>query len=173
MKKLILVNGTMGVGKTTVCKQLHKILKPSVFLDGDWCWTMNPFIVNEENKMMVLDNIGFLLNSFLRNSGYEYVLFCWVMQENEILQEVLRRITVRPFLLNTISLICSQDELRKRLEADVSAGIRQREVIGRSLERLCCYDRMDTVKLDVTKMTPSEAAQMIAEQIALGGRRIE
>lgn len=36
MKKLIIINGTMGVGKSTVCKQLLKILAPGVWLDGDW-----------------------------------------------------------------------------------------------------------------------------------------
>ena len=44
MKKLILINGTMGAGKTTTCQELLKILQPSVFLDGDWCWKMHPFI---------------------------------------------------------------------------------------------------------------------------------
>ena len=55
MKKLILINGTMGAGKTTTCQELLKILQPSVFLDGDWCWKMHPFIVNEETKNMALN----------------------------------------------------------------------------------------------------------------------
>ena len=84
MKKLILINGTMGVGKSTVSKELMKRLQPSVYLDGDWCWNMNPFVVNEENKQMVLRNIGFLLRSYLENSSYEYVIFCWVMHQEQI-----------------------------------------------------------------------------------------
>ncbi len=32
MKKLIIVNGSMGVGKSTVCRQLLKNLTPSVYL---------------------------------------------------------------------------------------------------------------------------------------------
>jgi len=46
-KKLIIINGTMGVGKSTISKALYKNLENSVWLDGDWCWMMNPFIVNE------------------------------------------------------------------------------------------------------------------------------
>lgn len=57
MKKLIIINGTMGVGKTATSKALYQKLESSVWLDGDWCWMMNPFIVNEENKTMVIDNI--------------------------------------------------------------------------------------------------------------------
>ncbi len=67
-KKLIIINGVMGVGKTTICKVLYKKLNNSFWLDGDNCWMMNPFVVNEENKAMVLDNIVHVLNNFLKNS---------------------------------------------------------------------------------------------------------
>ena len=43
MKKLYIIGGTMGVGKTSVCQQLKASLINSVFLDGDWCWDANPF----------------------------------------------------------------------------------------------------------------------------------
>ncbi len=50
----------MGAGKTTVCNILKKKLKNSVFLDGDWCWDMEPFQVTEETKAMVMDNITYV-----------------------------------------------------------------------------------------------------------------
>ena len=53
MKKLYMVGGTMGAGKTAVCQQLKKQLPDSVFLDGDWCWDADPFQVTEETKRMV------------------------------------------------------------------------------------------------------------------------
>lgn len=64
VKRLIIINGTMGVGKTTVCRELLKALPQCAFLDGDWCWMMDPFIVNEETKKMVQDNIIHLLRSY-------------------------------------------------------------------------------------------------------------
>ena len=64
MKKLYLIGGTMGVGKTTVCQKLKSELNNSVFLDGDWCWDASPFRVTEETKAMVTDNICHLLNNF-------------------------------------------------------------------------------------------------------------
>lgn len=69
MKTLYLIGGTMGVGKTTVCRALKDRLENSVFLDGDWCWDAHPFQVTEETKRMVMDNICFLLNQFLRCSA--------------------------------------------------------------------------------------------------------
>ena len=55
IKKLYMIGGTMGVGKTTVCQQLKRDLQNSVFLDGDWCWDASPFQVTNETKVMVTD----------------------------------------------------------------------------------------------------------------------
>lgn len=77
MKTLYLIGGTMGVGKTSACRALQQLLPNSVFLDGDWCWNIHPFQVTEETKALVLDNICYLLNRFLRCSLVESVIFCW------------------------------------------------------------------------------------------------
>lgn len=79
MKKLYLIGGTMGVGKTTICQELKKNLDCSVFLDGDWCWDSHPFCVTNETKNMVLDNICYVLNNFIHCSVYENIIFFWVM----------------------------------------------------------------------------------------------
>ena len=57
--------------------------------------------------------------------------------------------------------------LRARLEKDVRAGLRRPDVIGRSLAYLPLYAALDTEKLDVSLITPEEAA----EGILLGGLR--
>lgn len=51
MKKIYLIGGAMGVGKTTVAQILKTKLSNSVFLDGDWCWDSDPFQVTEETKL--------------------------------------------------------------------------------------------------------------------------
>lgn len=161
MKKLIIVNGTMGVGKSTVCRQLLNDLTPSVYLDGDWCWNMNPFVVSEENKAMVLNNIAFLLNSFLKNSGYEYILFCWVIHEEGIFAEILRRLDTKDYKLYKFTLTCTEKALRERITRDIESGVRQTEVIGRSVARLPLYSGMDTIKVDVSGITALQAAAEI------------
>ena len=57
MKNFYMIGGTMGIGKTSTCKFLKNKLPNSVFLDGDWCWDMNPFQINNETKSMVMKNI--------------------------------------------------------------------------------------------------------------------
>lgn len=65
MKTLLLLNGPMGVGKSAVCRALSGRITPSVYLDGDWCWSMNPFRVTDETREMVMDNITAMLSRFL------------------------------------------------------------------------------------------------------------
>ena len=57
MKTLYLFSGAMGVGKSTVAQRLRDALPAAVMLDGDWCWSAGPFIVTDETRTMVLDNI--------------------------------------------------------------------------------------------------------------------
>ena len=161
MKKLYLVGGTMGVGKTTTCRLLRDRLPACAFLDGDWCWDMHPFVVNDETKAMVMGNIRHMLNSFLRCSAYENIVFCWVMHQQQIIDDILSGIGGE-FELRCVSLVCSQERLIQRLEKDVEAGIRQGDVIARSVERLPLYDALDTVKIDVSEISPAEAAERIA-----------
>lgn len=161
MKKLIIINGTMGVGKTTVCRLLLHKLTPGVFLDGDWCWYMNPFIVSAENKNMVLDNISYLLKNYLANSGYRYILFCWVIPQEEIFSQLLAPLDGLDFELTKITLLCSEAALTKRLRADISQGLRTPDIIDKSIARLPLYADMNTIKLDTTAKAPVEIAEQI------------
>lgn len=161
MKTLYLIGGTMGVGKTTVCRELKNQLPGSVFLDGDWCWDMNPFVVTEETKAMVLDNITTLLENFLRCSAYDHVIFCWVMHQQAILDEILGRLDLTGVTVVPVSLVCTREVLLKRLNQDVSAGLRQPDILLRSPQRLSLYDTLDTHKIDTSYAAVPEIVQSI------------
>lgn len=161
MKRLYIIGGTMGVGKTATCRVLQKKLDDSVFLDGDWCWDMHPFQVTQETKKMVLENITFLLNNFIRCPAYGNIIFCWVMHEQDIIDDILSRLDISQCTVHTVSLICSEEALQKRLQRDVDMGIRTADVILRSLERVRLYDTLDTVRIDVSDVSPEQAAELI------------
>lgn len=165
MKTLYLIGGTMGAGKTTVGQSMKQKLDNSVFLDGDWCWDAHPFQVTEETKQMVLENISFLLNQFLHCSAYENIIFCWVMHEQSIIDQILANIDRTDCSVKEISLMCSPDELRKRLEADISEGKRTKDVVNRSIQRLPLYDRVGSRKI----FTDGRTVDDIADEIISAG----
>ncbi len=161
MKRLFIIGGTMGAGKTTICGIMRDALDKSVFLDGDRCWDMHPFVVNEETQRMVISNICFLINGFLRCSAFENVIFCWVMHRQQIIDSILSALELDGVEVINVSLICGEESLRHRLEKDVANGLREPDVIGRSVERLPLYEALDTVKLDVSNISAAEAAKLI------------
>ncbi|MCC8151727.1 MAG: AAA family ATPase, partial [Lachnospiraceae bacterium] len=77
MKKIYLVGGTMGVGKTAVCQKLKKELADCGFLEGDWCWDADPFPVNEASKGLA-QSLGFQMigseEKTDRRNGQPYVI---------------------------------------------------------------------------------------------------
>ncbi|MBQ7887601.1 MAG: AAA family ATPase [Clostridia bacterium] len=163
MKHLYMIGGPMGVGKTAVCQALKMQLDKSVFLDGDWCWDMHPFLVTEETKAMVMGNIIHMLSAFLRCTAFEHVIFGWVMHEQAIIDGILAQLPLEGCQVYTVSLICSEDALTVRLQKDIDAGLRKPDVIGRSLARLPMYDTLSTRKIDTTRMTIEEAARAIMQ----------
>ena len=146
IKKLIFISGTMGVGKTTVSKLLLDELPNSAFLDGDWCWNINPFIVNDENKKMVIDNICFLLNSFIRNTSILNIIFCWVMNKQEIVEEIKNKI-IGEFDFYNFTLLTDPELLRIHFESDINKGIRENYDIKKATDYMDDYKMINSIKI--------------------------
>ena len=161
MKTLYMIGGTMGVGKTTVCQLLKHDLPNSVFLDGDWCWDASPFQVTDETKAMVINNICYLLNNFLKCSAYENIIFCWVMHEQSIIDFILKKLDAQNYDVKCVSLVADEKTLRERLSKDVERGIRTEDVIERSIARIPMYQPLNTIKID----TNAKTAAVIANEI--------
>ncbi|WP_145053129.1 AAA family ATPase [Paenibacillus xylanexedens] len=122
MKKLIVVNGSMGVGKTSTCKNLYKSLDRSVWLDEDWCWMMNPWTVNKDTIEKVENNITYLLER-LHTSEYK---------------------------LYKITLTCSEESLRDRMHSDMRSLEQINNSINRSqLYQRMQSNKIDTSDLGI------------------------
>ena len=145
MKRLIFVNGAMGAGKTTVCRELKEMLQPSVFLDGDWCWDMSPFVVTAETQQLVLDNICGMLNRFLACEAFENVIFCWVMHRQEIIDGILARLETANVSQSSIS-------------ANILETNRRQKQVQVGFGDFRALDLVEELRaLDVNSMTPMDA----------------
>lgn len=161
MKNLFIVGGTMGVGKTTVCEMLNKKLKNSVFLDGDNCWNMSPFTVNDETKKMVIDNICYLLNNFIKATAFENIVFCWVLHEQNIIDDIISKLIPSDLSIVCISLLASADILKSRLQNDIDRSLRSPDIIERSVSRLPLYENLNTIKINTDNLTVDKVVNEI------------
>lgn len=62
--KVVIINGPMGVGKTTVGKYIAEKYTGTAFIDGDWCLDIHPFVGNRETKTMAIDNILHMIANY-------------------------------------------------------------------------------------------------------------
>ena len=170
MKNLIFINGTMGAGKSAVSRELKKILAPSFFLDGDWCWDMEPFAPGAAEHALVLSNIAFLLNNYLAFDGRGNVIFCWVMHKRAVVEDLLARLDLSGARFFLFTLVVSEAELTRRLSRDVERGLRDSGIVERSLARRREFDAFGEV-VPTDGISPAEAAHAIASAVLSGGAR--
>lgn len=164
MSAVYFIGGPMGVGKTALCRELNRLLPRSVMLDGDWCWMMDPFTVNDATRQVVQDNITHCLGNFIACGEFQSVVFCWVMHRQDIIDRLRADLPLPPgWRAVWLSLTCSPEALTARIGADVAAGKRAPDVAERALAYLPLYDRLDTRKLDTTHLSPHQAAEAVMQ----------
>lgn len=166
-KKLIFINGVMGVGKTTISKELFQNLNNSFWVDGDNLWMMNPLIVNNENKKMIISNIHFILNSFISNSSSEYIIFSWVIHTEEIFTNIIEGLNIKYVDIYKITLICTEKELIARLNKDISLNLRSKDSFDKCLSYLPLYEKMNTYKINTTNRSISSIVNEIKTFISV------
>ena len=166
MKNLIVIGGPMGVGKSSVCRELLNRTDRAVWLDGDWCWMMHPWQVTGETRAMVERNIIMLLRNFLTCSAYETVIFDWVLHQDSIAHTILAGLQDLECRILRVSLVCSPEELRVRLTGDGRAA----STVDEALARLSLYPALETPCLDTTGLTVSQVADRLQAMILAGIR---
>ena len=111
MKKLILLSGSPCVGKTTVGQYLFEQYENSAYLDGDWCWCVNPFSVKDPRLRNGDKSMSFVLSNYL-NSGFDYVFFASVvLTDSRIRENILADITAEDYEVIGFTLTCSEETL--------------------------------------------------------------
>ncbi|MDN6899661.1 hypothetical protein [Oenococcus sicerae] len=114
---------------------------------------------------MVLQNIKFLLNSFLANSTLENIVFVWVMHQQKIIDDLLSGLH-GDYDLYSFSLTASEQELTKRFGKDVEAGIRNQAELQAAIDRIVMYKAVNSIKIDVTGRELPENAERIIKAIS-------
>ena len=84
------------------------------------------------------------------------------MHEQSIIDAIIGKLDTDGVELKPISLIYGESELRKRLEGDVSGGLRTADVIERSVAGLDLLEVLDTVKAETSGRSPRDIADQIA-----------
>ncbi|APC81711.1 putative nucleotide kinase [Clostridium botulinum] len=101
------------------------------------------------------------MRNFLINSSYEYVIFNLVIHYEDIFNLLLQSLSDLEFEVIKITLLCSEEKLKKRILNDVKLNLRDGEELSTSLERLKLYKNMNTVKIDTTNISINQTVNKI------------
>ena len=149
--------GARALSKKELCRRLA----PSIFLDGDWCWDLHPFSVTDATKALVMDNIRALLRRDLDCPEVDYVVFVWVLQQEETAAALLDGLDEKARILR-ITLDASDEFLSRRVQKDIAAGLRTPDSLERSLAYQRFYPGQGTLHLSTDGRSPAQLADEIA-----------
>ena len=143
--KVIILNGPMGVGKTTVGTYIAEHNPGTAFIDGDWCMDIHPFVGNQETRAMAVDNILHMIGNYQKCSECNMVVLVWLMDDPDVIKQIsegVKALNAQPMLY---TLICGQEELIRRWENDERCEWRTEEWLTVSLKSIPVFASMESI----------------------------
>ena len=168
MKRLILICGANGIGKSTTSKALLRVLPHSAYVESYSCRMTNPDDFRPALVQMQYRNLLALIGNALACPEVSNVIFPYGFHgHRKALFEKLWEEITRGFpdtRLIPLLLCCSPEENVRRAKADG----RDPERIERGMKNSRnAYEGMDWPCIDVTRLTPDETAQEILRRLQL------
>ena len=160
--KVILINGPMGVGKTTVGRCIADHFPGTAFIDGDWCMDIHPFIGNDETKAMAVDNILHMIGNYQKCSLCSMVVMAWLMDDPWVIQRIKDGLSTLRTDVKSVTLVCNMESLVRRWNSDHGCDWRTDEWLNISLKSLPAFASMDHV-IDSSHLTVEQVADLIVQ----------
>ena len=163
--KVIVLNGPMGVGKTTVGKYIAERNPGTAFIDGDWCMDIHPFVGNAETKAMAVDNILHMIGNYRDCSVCSMVVLVWLMDDPWVIQRITEGLSALRAEVKSVTLVCDRETLIGRWKTDRNCEWRTDEWLDVSLKSLPGFASMDNAT-DTGGLSAEQVADMIMKEIS-------
>ena len=160
--KLIIINGPMGVGKTTLGKYIAEHNEGTAFIDGDWCLDIHPFVGNKETKAMAVDNILHMIGNYKKCSACKMIVLVWLMDDEWVYKSITESAADMGLEVKNVTLICDKDELVRRWNNDNACEWRTDEWLEVSLRSLAEFADMENT-VDTNGISVEELARIVSE----------
>ena len=152
--KVIIINGPMGVGKTTIGKAIAEKNPGTAFIDGDWCMDIHPFVA--------VDNILHMIGNYQRCSECNMVVLAWLMDDPQVYRSMIDGLTTLRAEVNSVTLVCSRECLAERWKKDHQCEWRTDQWFNASVASLPYFESAENV-IDTTGLTVEQIVNRITE----------
>ena len=165
---IIIINGSLGVGKSTTAEELHWKFSKSVCLDGDYIGNVNPFEIYDDERIDHLYRTLELLVKFHQENGYEKFVINYVFESADSLQNLLDLLRPLDLSIHVYWLTCDKEKQAKRImdrkRDDVDWELK-RFVELQDIQRQAAQRGFIGNEIDTTDLTVGEAADRIWNDI--------
>lgn len=112
---IIIINGSVGVGKTSVSWELQEKFDKSIMLDGDYIGAVHPFEIYDDNRIQYLYDTLLLLVKFHHTNGYNDFVLNYVFESDKQLMSLVERLKAVIPEIYCFWLTCSNEEQKNRI----------------------------------------------------------
>jgi broad-specificity NMP kinase len=168
LSMIIIVNGSLGVGKSSTAEQLHYKFDKSVHLDGDYIGDVHPFEIYDEARISHLYHALELLIGFHQKNDYHNFVINYIFESPESLQELLDLLCPLDADIHVYWLICDEEEQAKRICNRGRTELQwelNRFVELQQIQKKAAQHGFIGKEVDTTRLTSEEAADAIWKDI--------
>ena len=165
---IIIINGSLGVGKTSVADELRYKFDKSVHLDGDSIGDVHPFEIYDDARIRHLYRTLELLIGFHQKNGYHNFVINYVFESPESLQELLDLLHPLDPSIHVYWLTCGKEEQAERIRNRKRESLQwelNRFVELQQIQRKASKSGFIGKEVDTTRLTPEKVAEEIWKDI--------
>ena len=161
---IVIINGSLGVGKTTVADHLYQKFDKSVHLDGDTIADVHPRDIYDDARVDHLYRTIELLIGFHHQYGYHNFVINYVFETPGSLEQLMALLRPLDADIHVFWLTCDKNTQAKRIQG------RNRSQIDWELNRFLELQQIQArgaeqgfigKQIDTTQMTSEETAGVI------------
>ena len=160
--KAIIINGPMGVGKTTVGKYIADKYPGTAFIDWDWCMDLHPFVGSRETRAMAVDSILHMAANYRKCSVCRMIVVVWLMDDPEIVRAITDGLSRLQMEVKSVTLVCDGEQLTGRWKNDHNCEWRTDEWLDVSLRSLPGFAAMENT-IDTGGLSVEQTAEKIMQ----------
>ena len=165
---IIIINGSLGVGKSSVAEELHWKFNKSVHLDGDYIGDVHPFEIYDEARLDHLYRTLALLISFHQQNGYSNFVINYVFESPDSLQALMDLLRPLDPSIPAYWLTCNAEEQARRIHGRKRQELEwelRRFVELQSIQAKAAQQGFIGKEVNTTNLTAAEVAEHIWNDI--------